>query len=261
MIRRSSLAFVCLLACVPLQSAHAQSFHSVTVEPFVIITDFPFDQGPVVRDHLVRLGQQFEKDLGLSPLNETVKIYLLKNPETYRKLLLAVMPQLRPGDTQRHGLFLRRQGELSSMFILWSDHVGTSLRHEYVHAALGANVPSPPIWLDEGLACFYEANDTHSSKTRYCQRLEPRIAARGWRPDLARLEGLKNMPEMGPMEYAESWAWVHLLLNGSPESRSLFQAYLANLRQPGSATLSSSLSRGMPDLESVWREHFRNSIK
>ena len=259
----AAIAGIVMLAIVA-RPAHAQTFHAVTVEPFVIITDFPFPQAPQVRDHLVSLGERLHAELGLKPVRETVKIYLLKSPERYQKLLLAVMPQLQVGDTQRHGVFLRRRGEMPAMFVLWSDRVGTVLRHEFTHATLSANVANPSIWLDEGIASYYEA-ESLAAANLYRETLEPRLAASSaWTPDLARLERLRQMPEMGPMEYAESWSWIRFLLSGPPEVRDLLPKYLAqaasdNNPRPLSASLSQIYSSPATPLSDQWRHHFTAS--
>ena len=53
--------------------------------------------------------------------------------------------------------------------------------------------------------CRARANRSHRRRRRG-----------GWSPSLPRLESLSDIRQMTPRDYREAWAWVHLLLNGSP---------------------------------------------
>src|SRR5207302_2240046 len=41
---------------------------------------------------------------------------------------------------------------------------------------------------------------------------------------------LKDVRQMSPRDYRESWAWVHYFLNGPPEGKAELIAYLNDLR-------------------------------
>jgi hypothetical protein len=51
-----------------------------------------------------------------------------------------------------------------------------------------------------------------------------------FQPDLARLEKLKEVTQMGRAEYQEAWAWVHYMLRGDTTTQKAFLAYLQQLR-------------------------------
>ena len=53
-----------------------------------------------------------------------------------------------------------------------------------------------------------------------------------WQPDLKRLERLRSAVDMKQRDYAESWAWVHFLLETDPDSRQLLRDYLRGARRP-----------------------------
>ena len=65
-----------------------------------------------------------------------------------------------------------------------------------------------------------------------------------WRPDLKRLEQLQSTSQMSQREYAESWAFVHYLLESSPENRTLLRDHLqALVRSTPHPPLSDELER------------------
>ena len=61
---------------------------------------------------------------------------------------------------------------------------------------------------------------------------------------------------MTPAEYREAWAWVHLMLRGSPEARRVLIAYLADLRTteaPG--PLRPRLAQVLPSADDALTRH------
>jgi len=73
-----------------------------------------------------------------------------------------------------------------------------------------------------------------------------------WKPDIRRLEEFRSPAELTETDYAESWAWMHWLLETEPARRALFQEYLADLRRTGAPMpLSLYLRRlgGNPERE------------
>jgi hypothetical protein len=125
------------------------------------------------------------------------------------------------------------------------------LRHEVAHGYLHAVAPGLPLWLDEGLAEYFEVPRGNGGLNRpHLDLLADMTEHEGWRPDLARLEQLKNAAAMDQLDYAESWAWVYFLLNSDTPTRELLTNYLADLRAHGNAEpLSTRLAeyRSKPD--------------
>ena len=72
--------------------------------------------------------------------------------------------------------------------------------------------------------------------------------ANGWRPELERLERIKKFEHMQRADYQESWAWVHYMLHGSPETKGILLDYLHDLRKESDpAPLSQRLHQDQPE--------------
>ncbi|MFP6769441.1 MAG: hypothetical protein VB859_14795, partial [Planctomycetaceae bacterium] len=73
-------------------------------------------------------------------------------------------------------------------------------------------------------------------------------AANGWRPDLYRLETLRQVADMQRVDYEQAWAWVHFLLHGDPRGAGLLRSYLAELaRRPRAGSLADQIHKAIPD--------------
>ncbi len=61
---------------------------------------------------------------------------------------------------------------------------------------------------------------------------------------------------MTPVEYREAWAWVHLMLRGTPQTRQALLTYLRELRtnaQPG--PLRPRLAAALQSPETALQQH------
>src|SRR5207248_4612398 len=104
------------------------------------------------------------------------------------------------------------------------------LRHELTHALLHSVLKDVPLWLDEGVAEYYELlPETPAADRRHLEQV--RLASGSTRkPDLPHLEELSQVQQMTPAEYREAWAWVHLMLRDTPEAKAVLVGYLQQLR-------------------------------
>ena len=80
--------------------------------------------------------------------------------------------------------------------------------------------------------------------------------ASGWQPDMVRLEHFESAGNMDQRDYAEAWAWAHLLLETTPERLQLIRTYLADLRSGDSLEpISSRLARLDPEMNQALLHH------
>jgi hypothetical protein len=127
----------------------------------------------------------------------------------------------------------------------------TDVRHECTHAVLHAWLPDVPLWLDEGLAEYFEVNASAPGRINQDHaRGLAEMAVQGWRPNLARLDQLSDVSEMQRADYQEAWAWVHYLLHESAEGRRLLLDQLALLEtERNPPALAASIAAALPAAE------------
>jgi hypothetical protein len=122
-----------------------------------------------------------------------------------------------------------------------------------LHAAL----PHVPLWLDEGLAEYFEMPPAERADGHPYQAGMVWHLRLGLLPALADLERKDDLADMGRNEYRASWAWVHFMLHGPPEARAALAEYLIDLRQGESAApISRRLVATLPNAERRLGEHF-----
>jgi hypothetical protein len=157
----------------------------------------------------------------------------------------------------RRAFFVETDTRLA-VYAHWGDRVAEDLRHEVAHGYLHSVIPNLPLWLDEGLAEYFEVPRGNNGLNRpHVIELANRLSS-GWRPDLRRLEALSSVGEMTQMHYAESWLWVHFLLETSRDRQELLCTYLTRLRSTAtSGPLSSEVRRTHPHPEGVLVEYLQ----
>ncbi|WZO96422.1 DUF1570 domain-containing protein [Isosphaeraceae bacterium EP7] len=200
--------------------------------PYVVSSQFPISAEHPVIGQLTHLQGEVETTLGLGQdqITGPVEIFILDDKKDYLKFLSIHFPELPP----RRAFFLARGGR-RIIYAFLNEHIEEDLRHEATHALLHASVGDLPLWLDEGLAEYFEPPSQRSRlHPEHLARLKE-LASTGWEPDLPRLESLGQIDEMTPKEYSESWAWVHYLINGPAADRARLGDYLRDVqarRQP-----------------------------
>lgn len=234
------------------QAADAWADHRVA-KPFVCWSDAPLDGLEGLLGELAQLQNDLIRHLEISPASERIEIYLFRNHSTYRRYLREQLPGL----PYRRALYFKRDGP-GMVLAYRSKDLAKDLRHECTHALLHATLPMAPLWLDEGLAEYFELprnerayDNPYLSKTRWEARL-------GMASDLESLEKLATVGDMGAGQYRRSWAWVHFMLHGSTEARQELLEFLDDIEAhtpPGQ--LSSRLQQRLPDLKSRYAAHFR----
>ena len=199
------------------------SRHKIQTGPFVLYTDRNLQTDAPAMRQLIALQGQVEQSLQLKiEGDETpIEIFILNDRKTFSHFLTFYYAELPP----RRAFFLA-QGKRHVIYTHWGDHLDVDLRHEGTHALLHTVSSELPLWLDEGLAEYFEVPGNRlGMNVEHLNRL--RVESKGdWVPNLARLESLTDVRQMTPRDYQESWAWVHLLLNTTPERRELLRDYI-----------------------------------
>ena len=205
--------------------------HSVVREQLVIHSDFPLASSHRLFQELTARRRDLEEQLAIPGSDEPIHVYLFDNAGRFEAFVRLYHPDF----PDRRAFFLETDTRLQ-VYAQWGDRVAEDLRHEVTHGYMHSVVPNLPLWLDEGLAEYAEVpRGHHGLNGAHLEQLLGRLEQGGWQPDLARLEKLDPAFDMSQEDYAESWAWVHFLLETHSDHRDLIRSYLRDLRRYGSA--------------------------
>jgi hypothetical protein len=235
-------------AAAPARLPHGFAFR---IAPYVFLSDFELPRSQPLFAELAALRDQVQKELLLPPGNTAVQVYLFESEALYKSYMKSRYPDL----PSRRAFFVVQPRSMGSedlnIYTWWGDRIRQDLRHELTHALLHSVIHDVPLWLDEGLAEYFELPPAQNGvNTSHVEVLARGLKSGATQLNLARLESLKDVEQMNPAEYRESWAWVHLMLRTRPEAKTVLLSYLQQLRgtrHPGQ--LGPSLLRVYPDLE------------
>jgi hypothetical protein len=223
---RITILILCssLTSCRALpQHAPLPEAHELRAGQLVIHSDFELAADHrLVRD-LVEERENIFNTLGMQPSNEPIDVYLFRDADRYGEYLTRNFPNV----PSRRAFFLETDTRLA-VYAHWSDRVAEDLRHEVAHGYLHSVMPGLPLWVDEGLAEYFEAPHSQGGlNPPHVALLSDLIERDNWKPNLKRLETLTDAAQMDQRDYAESWAWVYFILHSPPERRELLTGYLA----------------------------------
>jgi len=224
------------------------------VFPFVLHADFPLDGQAGLVEQMARLQQDLSSTLGVQASQEEIHLFLFQRRSTYQNYIKEYFADL----PYRRALYIKERGP-GMVFAYRHDDFETDVRHESTHALLHGALPMVPLWLDEGLAEYFEVPPTeraygneHLGKTRWSVRF-------GKLPNIERLEQIDSLNDMGQTEYREAWALVHFMIHGPRAARDVLRDYLADIQAhspPG--ILSKRLRSQIPDLDRQLSIHLKS---
>ena len=222
--------------------------------PFQCHATFSLANFAPVFDELAAVEKELQRTLAVPPAGQSIDIYIVENEQTHRQLL----GQLYPRISYRRALYVQRSGR-GSVYAYLHPELDIDLRHECTHALLHSTLPMVPLWLDEGLAEYFEMpaaarafDHPHFTKLRWSNRF-------GMIRDIESLEQCRSLEDMGPTEYRFAWAWVHFMLHGPLPAHRALVHFLADIRRgnpPGK--LSERLQVALARPEKEMAKHFRN---
>jgi hypothetical protein len=246
-IRQGAVSLMMALACLDVGCAAmgdrgktlVPTRHQLRTGPFLIYSNTPIPASSAS----VRCLQSLENDLAsrldyhARPDEDPVEIYVLDDRDAFEHFLKFYYPELPP----RRAFFLA-QGDRRVVYTYQSPRLDEDLRHEATHALVRGWYGDVPLWLDEGLAEYFETpTDAIDAQHEHLARI-PADLKNGWAPDLARLETLTDIHQMTPRDYRESWAWVHLMLSAGQPADSPLIAFLEEGRD-GTGSRKKPLSQ------------------
>jgi hypothetical protein len=205
-------------------------------------------------DQLEQLDRDVQQQLARKPSTAPIHLLLFADRDSYTRYLNRYFA----GVPIRRAMFI--QGTAPGwVFAYQNDDYEVDLRHETTHALLHSQIPQIPLWLDEGLAEYYEPPpEQRVNQNPYLVKTIEEGRLRQV-PSLQRLESLTDVRQMGKSEYQSAWAWVHFMLHGPPAARQALVGYLDSLEAQGATErLEPRLRQAFPELENEFLKHFRN---
>jgi len=252
-LARAGVAAACLVGR-PAHGAGPAWVDRRTYGPFQCAAAFPLASMDGFFQELSRLEEELQRTLAVPPTRANVDVLLLADESSHR----GYISQLYPRAPYRRALYVQRGGQ-GAVYAYQHPELAVDLRHECTHALLHANLPMVPLWLDEGLAEYFEMPEAkrafehpHLSTLRWNLRL-------GMLQTVESLEAHSEVDDMGGVEYRFAWAWVHFMLHGPLAVHRALVEYLAEIRcgsDPG--LLSPRLRAAIPNLDQRMVEHFKH---
>lgn len=215
--------------------------------------DFSLAPHRALVGEMALLQKDIAATLGVAEAREPVHLFLFQEKETYQQYMKLYFPKV----PYRRALFIKGRGP-GMVFAYRGLDFEVDVRHESTHALLHASVRNVPLWLDEGLAEYFEeARERRADENPHLAAVRARVGI-GQLPELERLESLTDFDDMQRDEYRDSWAWVHFMLHGPAAAREELQGYLADLEAGRPVEpLSVRLRRRLPDLNARLSAHFQ----
>jgi hypothetical protein len=243
-----------VIAAAAFTPANLPSKNTLRTSQYFFYSDLELKADNALFAELGDLRDQVVKELQLPQSNTIIQVYLFEDRDHYDRFMKVRYPDL----PKRRAFFIAQPrtvggGDELLVYTFWGDKMRQDLRHELTHALLHSVLKDVPLWLDEGLAEYFELPP--GSNGLNPQHLE-QLRKGAFTPDLARLEQMTQVAQMTPAEYREAWAWVHLMLRGPSEGKIALLAYLQQLRSTATpGPLQPRLTAAVPGLTDALDMH------
>ncbi len=260
--RRSWLAGGCQLfgAVLGLSVARATAAtswpHEVQWGRFHFHGDRPLGEAKQWAEHLEELAGRMEKELELVGADEPIAVMVLANQQILDRYLKRYFPEV----GGRRSIFLRHQ-DRSQVFVCRHPGLVEDLRHEVCHALLHLSIPNLPVWIDEGIAEYYEVQESsealhpvHGSRIAWLVRL-------GHAPSLKAMERDSFDPGSSSGSYGDAWGWIHFLMTHSEASRRVLVDHLAAMHAGNDrSTLHQRLEQSLGNPRLEFLSHYQAAV-
>ncbi len=220
--------------------------------PYLLRSEFPLhDVQDLVRD-LGDLQESIERSLHLKCQPQAIQIHLFNSKRSYDKYLRIRVPE----GVNRQALYVPGT-DADRVYAYRHRDLETDVRHETTHALLHTALPYVPIWIDEGLAEYFEVPAALRVKGHaHRKELQTAIRFQHWKPGLEHLEAKRKLMDMDGKDYRDAWGIVHFLLHGPTEARKALDVYFDEIQSGSAPTpLSDQLRRRIPELDQAIVDH------
>ena len=258
--RRRFLATTAALSCGPAlvggRTSHAAPAWSDIRQagPFVCRATFPLDEYEELLGELPALEKEVHRVLAVRPPRRPIDVFLLGDRLEHRRFMNENFPKV----PYRRALFVKQRGQ-ARVYAYRQPELAVDLRHECTHAILHSELDLVPLWLDEGIAEYFEVapderafDHPHFSALKWNMRL-------GMVRTIGALEEKHDLTEMNGFDYRFSWAWTHFMFHGPQMAYGVLLDFLADVRRGSPPGLFSERMAGvLPDATDRMIGHFKN---
>lgn len=223
-------------------------------DQLIIHSDFHLPRNHRLLNELATRREEISELLQIPMADEPINVFLFDDESHFRRF----MTQTYPDFPNRRAFFVKSDSRLN-VYAFWGSRVGEDLRHEVTHGYLHGVIPNLPLWLDEGIAEYFEIGRGNGGVNGpHVYQLANDFRRGEWTPDLARLEALESASELTQLDYAESWLWVHFLLSNDAQSRAIIQTHLNQLIESGKADpIMPNVRNEFPNFETQLIMHLK----
>jgi len=221
---------------------------------FHIHSDFELSSNEPLLGELGNIAGEVSRLLAIPTADQPIHVVLFASSKEYSRYIKNYFPTV----PDRRALFIQHRG-LGMLFAHWHSDVRTDIRHEVVHGLLNDQSSPLPLWLDEGLAEYFEVPEASrlSGNPHLAQVIEG--LDRDYVPSLSDLEQLGTIEQLGTNQYRDSWAWAHFLLHRKPQTRQhLVQQLAMHRKNQETLPLSRIIAIELPNWRAEFAEHFRS---
>jgi tetratricopeptide (TPR) repeat protein len=271
MPRRILLLFLCLAAPLVPARDKTEIWLQISSPHFVVVTNASEKQGRRVADQFERMRSVFHTAFPKAQVDPDSPIIVLAIRDAKDFRALEPEAYLAKGSLKLGGLFLRAADKNYVLMRLDAEgeHPYAIVYHEYTHLLLSKSAEFMPLWLNEGLAEFYQNTDIREKEALLG---EPSADDILWLrqnrllPLATLLTVDHNSPyyheeNKGSIFYAESWALTHYLeIKDRVEKTRHVSEYLDLLsKQVDSVTAASRAFGDLKQLQQELERYIRNS--
>ena len=196
-----------------------------------------------------RLSDFCQQNFTVTP----VHVIIFSSREAYLRHLERTLPKA----PRRTSLFVVRGGR-PTILAFDGDSLQKDLLHEAVHALNFSTFGTAqfPLWLDEGMAEWFEADESEQNKIHGDlirgimgeQRTALAVPLK-----LTSIERIKTTTRANALSYAVSWAWCRFLGDRSTACHRIWVQYVSDMRSGIAAgKLSHRLALAVPNYEELF---------
>ncbi|MFN7731594.1 MAG: hypothetical protein ACK5OB_06805 [Pirellula sp.] len=228
--------------------------HTAEVGSFRFYSTLPIERFRSQIDHLVSLPEEISTQLGVELRIPTIYVVVLADQREFE----AYLRDHYPGVKQSQAMFIRDRG--AGLVLTWmQEHWLIDSRHEVVHAILHAQNVSIPLWLDEGLAEYFEHGGPGPEHPVHLAPLRAQLKF-GRVADLELQEKWRSEMPLTGEQYRDAWGSVAFLMHHSSALREEFLAYVSDLMADrATGFLSYRIRRAVPRWRDAYVKYYQGA--